>query len=257
MSDAELDYFPSLIAAFEAGHASDHVHLGYWPAGARYGWAEAQEAMARLHLDRAGMHDGMALLDVGCGIGGTLRLADGLVGGSTLTGLNIDLRQLAVCHRLASRRNRFDWVEGDACALPFLDQSFDAVVSLEAMFHFADRGVFLAEAARVLRPGGRLVVSDIRFDPTTDARTGAALELVCAGYAPWPEPSPHKNLESLAAAAGLTPIESLDLTAPIAPSWDVIAPSDDSGPPAHPVAAMALLHRRGLMHYPLLAAGKG
>jgi len=51
--------------------------------------------------------------------------------------------------------------EGDAAALPFVDGSFDVVVCRSACHHFADPAVPIAEMARVCRPGGRVVVSDM------------------------------------------------------------------------------------------------
>jgi len=47
------------------------------------------------------------------------------------------------------------------CRLPFPDASFNHVLCVEAMFHFASRRTFFAEAARVLKPGGAMVASDI------------------------------------------------------------------------------------------------
>ncbi len=52
---------------------------------------------------------------------------------------------------------------GDALSLPFPPASFDKVFCLEAAFHFPDRARFLAEAARVMKPGGRLVVVDFMW----------------------------------------------------------------------------------------------
>jgi ubiquinone/menaquinone biosynthesis C-methylase UbiE len=56
-------------------------------------------------------------------------------------------------------------VQGDAGRLPFRDASADAVVVLDALHHLPDQGAALAEAARILRPGGVLVVRE--FDPRT------------------------------------------------------------------------------------------
>ena len=80
----------------------------------------------------------------------------------TLTGLNIDPRQLERARARVQPRpgNTIHWIEGDAGALPLEDASQDVVLAVECIFHFPSRAAFLAEARRVLRPGGRLVLSD-------------------------------------------------------------------------------------------------
>jgi SAM-dependent methyltransferase len=54
---------------------------------------------------------------------------------------------------------------GDAAALPFLDSSFDVVVSRFAVHHFEEPSLQVAEMIRCLRPGGRLALADIVADP--------------------------------------------------------------------------------------------
>ncbi|MFB6185042.1 MAG: class I SAM-dependent methyltransferase [Haloarculaceae archaeon] len=56
-------------------------------------------------------------------------------------------------------------VQGDACRLPIRDESVDAVVIVDALHHVVDAADAFAQARRVLRPGGVLVVRE--FDPTT------------------------------------------------------------------------------------------
>ena len=59
--------------------------------------------------------------------------------------------------------------EGNAAALPFVDASFDLVVCRASVHHFADPETSIAEMARVCRPGGRVVVSDM-ITPDSDVR---------------------------------------------------------------------------------------
>lgn len=145
----------------------DQVHWGYWenPEVADGTLADYIAAMERMNcvLFEAGkVADGQTLLDVGCGFGGTIRQIDARHSDMNLTGLNIDPRQLAIAEAESRPAvgNEISWVEADACALPFEDNSFDRVLAVECIFHFPSRERFLAEAARVLKPGGYLAVSD-------------------------------------------------------------------------------------------------
>lgn len=144
-----------------------HVHWGYWPDavkadGSIENFAEAAERMSRKVCEAAGVREGMRVLDAGCGLGGTLASLNDRHRNLALVGLNIDPRQLerARVQVKSKEGNRAVWVAGDACRLPFADESFDAVVAVESIFHFPSRRNFLCEARRVLRPGGRLAISD-------------------------------------------------------------------------------------------------
>lgn len=64
-----------------------------------------------------------------------------------------------------ARENGLATVQGDAARLPVRDEVVDAVVVVDALHHVHDARAALAEARRVLRPGGALVVRE--FDPTT------------------------------------------------------------------------------------------
>lgn len=172
----DLPYFDLLIgerqAGGETGQLWEHqVHWGYWEdrkaaKGTRADYIAAMEQMNSVLLEAGKVADGQRLLDVGCGFGGTIQQINAGHSDMQLTGLNIDPRQLAAAEAQteAAHGNRIDWVEADACQIPFEDNTFDRVLAVECIFHFPSREDFLAEAARVLKPGGYLAVSD--FVPT-------------------------------------------------------------------------------------------
>lgn len=115
------------------------------------------------HLARLlGGHDlrGRALLDVGCGLGDHA-VAAVAAGAARVVGLDLDPGKLSLSGRLAAEHGapaaRF--AVGTAARLPFPDGVFDVVLLLEVLEHVDDPASTLAECARVLRSGGRLVVT--------------------------------------------------------------------------------------------------
>ena len=102
-------------------------------------------------------------LDIACGSGASAMLLAGQFG-CRVTG--VDLAPLLVSGaRAAATREKLEWVLGfalgDAEALPFREASFDAVVSECAISTFLDKGAAAREMARVLKPGGRLGLTDM------------------------------------------------------------------------------------------------
>lgn len=145
-----------------------HVHWGYWahPKQAGDGFSEFAEAAERTCVrvcDSADIKAGDSVLDVGCGLGGTLASLNERYDEVQLTGLNIDQRQLDYAAGYIEPRegNTLALTLGDACEMPFEDNSFDVVTALECAFHFDSRERFLAEVTRVLRPGGRFALCDL------------------------------------------------------------------------------------------------
>lgn len=108
-------------------------------------------------LDAVGVAAGDHLLDVACGTGAIARRAASRVGpDGQVTGLDLGSGMLEVAGRIEPS---VEWVEGDATALPFDDNSFDAVVSSFGLMFFRDRERAIAEMIRCVRPGSQVGVA--------------------------------------------------------------------------------------------------
>ncbi|SDH40680.1 class I SAM-dependent methyltransferase [Roseospirillum parvum] len=99
------------------------------------------------------------VLDVGCGGGVFLEMA--LAGGCRASGLDHSpdmVRETKRRNAHALAEGRLEVVQGDAADLPFADAAFSHVFCLHAFFFFPQPDKAIAEMARVLAPGGRLVI---------------------------------------------------------------------------------------------------
>jgi SAM-dependent methyltransferase len=168
-----LPYFDELLKLLGNGNTAvkqsfgRHVHWGYWENPQKAGlshadFAEAAENLSRELCRAAPIHNGVAVLDVGCGFGGTIAYINDNYENMVLTGLNLDARQLQRAQEQIIPRsgNRIDFVRGNACRLPFPDHCFDVVLAVECIFHFPSREQFFGEVWRVLKPDGILALSD-------------------------------------------------------------------------------------------------
>jgi SAM-dependent methyltransferase len=252
-------YFDGLLEGFRRGAVGRHVHLGLWEGdgGDRADFEAAQARLVDRLLDMAELADGQWVADVGCGLGGTLQAADRRHGRLRHTGINIDPRQHAACAQLAPRPgNRFDWLLADALALPLPQAAVDRLLCVEAMFHFASRQQFFHEAARVLKPGGIMVASDLLPCPCDDPVADARIERqVVNSFGPWPDFwSRDADHAALAATTGLRLEACIDASASTRPSHRHTAPLGPAAvdPLGRAAAALAALHEAGRLKVLLL-----
>ena len=125
-------------------------------------WLELRHKTVNLAHIQPGEH----VLDVGCGTG-TLAIEVSLRVGSAgrVAGVDPGTQQIAHARSKAARRNLpIDFQIGVIERLPFPDQTFDVVLSTLMMHHLPDslKRQGLSEIARVLKPGGRLVIADFK-----------------------------------------------------------------------------------------------
>jgi SAM-dependent methyltransferase len=187
-----MPYLDEAVAALES--RSDAAELAAWAPNAHWGLFDnpdehadttslvaATTRMNDLICECAAIAPGAAVLDVGCGFGGTVQNLDRRLSDSRLVGVNIDERQLRICApHPASAGNFLGWVCADGCHLPLRAGAFDAVLSVESAFHMDSRSAFFREVSHVLRASGRFVVADFVLalgdaSPKGSAQRGAEL----------------------------------------------------------------------------------
>jgi SAM-dependent methyltransferase len=105
---------------------------------------------------------GKHVLEVSCGHGGGASYLTRSLQPASYTALDLNSAGINFCKR-RHRIDRLNFIQGDAGKLPFRADAFDAVINVEASHCYPQFPKFLAEVARVLRPGGNFLYADFRF----------------------------------------------------------------------------------------------
>lgn len=212
----------------------EHMHHGYYGRDGTYklNRRQAQINLIEELLSFANATSASNILDVGCGIGGsTLYLSEKF--NATVTGITLSPVQVA----RATQRANLAFLEGqvsfevaDALNMPFADDSYDLVWSLESGEHMADKTQFLQECYRVLKPGGIFIfatwchrpTNSLAGDLTADEQRHLE-EIYRVYYLPYVISLPE--YEAIAHHCGFNNIIADDWSTAVAPFWDTVIES--------------------------------
>jgi MPBQ/MSBQ methyltransferase len=167
---------------------------------------------ATVELGRlAGLTDAMRVLDIGSGLGGSARTLAAEFG-CHVTGVDLSAEFVEAARVLSDRVGLAEWVDfrhGDALNLPFEENRFDAAFMIHVTMNIADKKGLFAEAGRVLKPRGKLVLWEIFKIAESDL----------AYPVPWAEDEsfsfliPMAEMVALVEAAGFSPLRIDDAMA--------------------------------------------
>ena len=192
----------------------EDVHHGLWRTG-RENVAEAVAALSELVGRTLNFSVGDALVDIGCGYGGTARRFAAL--GAKVTGLSVSQAQIAraMPHEGVTLRVE-DWLEN---SLP--DASFDGAYAIESSEHMTDKPAFFAQAARILKPGGRLVVCAwLANEPVPQWQVDHLLRPIC-DEGRLPSMGTAADYERMARDAGFVGCTYTDISDAVARTWTI------------------------------------
>jgi cyclopropane fatty-acyl-phospholipid synthase-like methyltransferase len=195
------------------------MHYGFWDEQTS-NHADAQLNMNRVLAVRAELKPNDHVLDAGCGVGGSaIWLAQEF--GVQVVGISLLPSEVRRGRRFAHRRGVADRVtleRQDFTHTNFADGSFDVIWAIESICHALDKREFLAEARRLLKPGGRLVVADgFRSRRPFNSDEERSLHLWMSGWAV-PDLMTAGEFADAARQVGFAHVRLDDITTNIQPS---------------------------------------
>jgi tocopherol O-methyltransferase len=236
----------------------EHLHHGLYPGGKpRKDHVQAQVDMVDATLSWAGVSAVTRCLDVGCGLGGSSRHIATRYGADTC-GVTLSPVQVTRANALSSSAglaDRCSFAVADALALPFPDNSFDLVWSMESGEHMPNKRRFVGEMARACAPGGRvLMVTWCRREGKLSFWEQLLLKAICYAYhlPPW---VPMSEYTALGEELGLTQIKTADWSRDVAPFWRAVMDSALTWKGITGVLRSGLGTLQGALVMPLMQAG--
>jgi tocopherol O-methyltransferase len=159
--DKSTLYYEENFVEYAEGWSEEHFHYGFWYENT-ISHEESLVNHCREMLKHLEIHDGNDILDAGCGTGGTGRYIVERFNVHVI-GIALSPTLLNAAEKLSSRASHchnLSFYNKDFTSTGFGKDSFDRLFAIESVCHGINKELFIKEAYRVLKPGGKLVVSD-------------------------------------------------------------------------------------------------
>lgn len=201
----------------------EHIHHGYYEAGEALSPKAAQERLIEELCKLLQIEEGSKILDVGCGMGGSSLFLNTKYH-ADVTGITLSPRQVAIATQAAQDRqlNNISFRVEDALSMASLqDNTFDIVWSLESCEQMYDKALFIQQAFRVLKPGGKLMLATWCSDRSVyEGKDAIAYKKLCLAFDLPCMPTIDRYHEILL-AQHFKLISKQNWAAQVAKSWDV------------------------------------
>lgn len=255
------------------------MHHGYYGADGqrRCDRHQAQVDLIEELLTWSQPQSATQILDVGCGIGGSsLYLAEKFQ--ASVTGITlspVQANRATARAQEAGLTSQVQFKVADAMQMPFTDQSFDLVWSLESGEHMPDKTQFLQECSRVLKPGGTLIVATWCHRSRTPPQPPLTPQehqllsqlyriyhlpyiISLSDYAEIAQCLPFHQVRTADWSAAVAPFWDEVMTSALNPSviWKILTAGWSTLQGALALRLMSAGYRQGLIRYGLLCATK-
>jgi tocopherol O-methyltransferase len=194
------------------------IHFGYWDDSTRT-HAQSLDRLNTVLAGQIGLRRGQRVLDAGCGVGGSaIWLARNY--GVEVVGITPVLSQVERARRHARQAgvDKVSFDQQDYTRTAFPPSGFDVVWAVESVCHAQDKRRFFEEAKRLLRPGGRLVMTEyLRHGRSYQPADEAHLHRWLSGWA-IPDLATAGELRGWTEELGYTAIVIRDITDCVRPS---------------------------------------
>ncbi len=215
--DNVLAYYKSTNFDYEhfwSGKNALALHFGYYDNSVK----SHQQSLMKMNdvLARYGdIKDTESVLDAGCGYGGSsLWLAENI--GCDVTGISIVPYQIKKARIEANKsglNKRLKFIRGDYANTDLPSKSFDVIWGLESIVHCEDKLAFTKEAFRLLKPNGRLIISEymLRQKPLLSKKEHSKMEPFLKGWM-MPDLLTLDQYKKYSKSAGFNTFKDFDLS---------------------------------------------